>query len=145
MRRTLSGFQVSLAAMAAILIALATATAATAQDKTFRFTSERGLVSELIATRQVGTLTGATVRISSPAGYFTVMEVLHDCDAGRYAYAGMTYGSGTDSVADADRAREVQDYTDVDLSSRLREKNYFPVSQMGSPGDKALFAHVCRR
>jgi len=66
MRRTLSGFQVSLAAMAAILIALATATAATAQDKTFRFTSEHGSVSELIATREVGFVGSETATISLP-------------------------------------------------------------------------------
>jgi|GEM_PF-3027242 len=151
MRRTLSGYQISLAAMAAMLIALITATTAAAQGapmpggpvKEFSFTDARGSEYRLIARRSVGNLTGATVRINSPAGFFTVMEVLNDCATDRYAYAGMTYGSGTDPVSDAARAAEVQRYTDLDLASRLMAKDYFPIAEMGSEADKELFSAVC--
>ena len=151
MRRTLSGFQISLAAMAALLIALITATTAAAQvspmpggpENTFSFTDARGSEYRLIGRRSVGRLTGATVRINSSSGYFTVMEVLNDCATDRFAYAGMTYGSGADPVSDSARAAEVQRYTDADLSSRLRAKDYFPLAQMGTEADKAVFAAVC--
>lgn len=113
-------------------------------DTAFQFTDERGSVYRLLKEREVTpALTGATVRIDSPSGRFTVMEVLQNCREGTFAYAGMLFGESAEARSDQAMADDVTRYTDADLSSRLRAKDYFPIELMGTEADKAVFKAVC--